>query len=133
MICRSLGAKKTLGNMILCVKEAWDIDPVLEAGIEMFREMRNLLIHEATTHEKYDIQTEWGKKELIQFLRLFDIGSNIVRLAFRSSFAFSIAYALDHFGLPEEISDFKLSQEHDDEASMFPEFLHLKDETAKTF
>lgn len=119
--------KKTLGNMILCIKEAWDIDPVLEAGIEMFREMRNLLIHEATTHDKYDIQTEWGKKELIQFLRLFDIGSNVVRLSFRSSFAFSIAYALENFDLPEELSEFELSDEHEEEASMFPTFFQLKD------
>lgn len=119
--------KKTLGNMILCIKEAWDIDPTLDAGIEMFREMRNMLIHEVTTHTKYDTNTEWGKKELIKFLRLFDIGSDVVRLAFRSSFAFSVAYALEHFDLPDELSDFSLSDEHE-EASMFPSFFELKPE-----
>jgi hypothetical protein len=124
--------KKTLGNMIICVKEAWEIDVTLDAGVEMFREMRNLLIHGITTHERYDISTEWGKKELIQFIRLFDIGSRVVRLAFRSSYAFSLAYAIEHFGLQDDFSDFSLSVDHEEETSMFPEFFKLKTEDALT-
>jgi hypothetical protein len=118
--------RKTLGNMLICIKEAWEIDPTLDAGLDLFKDMRNLLIHGLTTHEQYDITTEWGKMELIHFLRLFDIMSNVVRSAFRVSLMFSIAYAIEHFGLPDDFADFRLSDEHEEEAALFAALFSVK-------
>jgi hypothetical protein len=84
--------KKTLGNMLRCMEEAWDIEPVVKASFELFLVNRNALIHGLTTSEKFDIRTRWGQKELASFLRFFDIHSLIVKKAFRASYYASIYY-----------------------------------------
>jgi hypothetical protein len=54
--------KKTLGNMLMCIQEAWEIDPIVEANFKLFLENRNLLVHGITTHERFDIQSRWGNE-----------------------------------------------------------------------
>jgi hypothetical protein len=93
--------KKTFGNMLKSIEEAWEIDPTVRAGFELFLDMRNRLIHGITTDERFDIRTEWGEKELISFLYLFDVHSRIVKKAFRSSYYASVQFAIDNWGLPD--------------------------------
>jgi hypothetical protein len=52
--------KKTLGNMLRCMQEAWEIEPFVKANFELFLEHRNMLIHGITTDERFDIRTRWG-------------------------------------------------------------------------
>jgi hypothetical protein len=46
--------KKTLGNMLKCIEEAWMIHPLVKASFELFLENRNTLIHGIATSDRYD-------------------------------------------------------------------------------
>ena len=63
--------KKTLGELLSAMKEAFDIEPEIKMALDLFRDMRNKLIHGITTTQRYDINTDWGQRELIAFLDLF--------------------------------------------------------------
>ena len=54
--------KKTFGNMLRCIEEAWEIEPVVNASFQLFLQSRNALVHGLTTSEKFDIRTHWGRK-----------------------------------------------------------------------
>lgn len=90
--------RKTLGNMLRCIEEAWEIEPTLKAGLELFLECRNRLVHGITTDEQFDIRTHWGREELVAFLSFFDIQSRVVKAAFRSSYYASIHFAIQNWG-----------------------------------
>lgn len=85
--------KKTLGNMLNCIEEAYEIHPLLRANFQLFLKMRNTLIHDITVSDRYNYETSWGQKELIAFLSLFDVSSCSVERAFRSTFYASIDFA----------------------------------------
>jgi hypothetical protein len=95
--------RKTLGNMLLCMQEAYEIHPVLKANFELFLEMRNQLVHGITTNERYDIETYWGQQELLAFLSFFDICSRMVRKAFKATFHASLQYGILYFDIDKKI------------------------------
>jgi hypothetical protein len=119
--------KKTLGSMLRCIEEAWEIEPLVKATFELFLKNRNALIHGLTTSEQFDIRTYWGQKELWSFLRFFDIQSRIVTQAFRASYYASIHFAVHHFGAPPGTPKklFNRTQQH--EMRMFFEFFTPKE------
>jgi hypothetical protein len=119
--------KKTLGNMLQSMQEAWEIDPTIKANLELFLENRNLLVHGITTSERYDIRTRWGQYELLSFLNFFDVHSRIVKRAFRASYFASIMFAIHHWGVPEGSPKRLLTKKHRDEASIFFEFFKPRD------
>jgi hypothetical protein len=118
--------KKTLGNMLLCIQEAWEIEPTVKAGLELFVESRNRLIHGLTTDEQFDIRTDWGQRELWAFLYFFDIHSRIVKKAFRASYYASIHFAIKKWGLPRGAPKRIFSKRRKDELSLFAEFFSPK-------
>jgi len=92
--------KKTLGNMLQSIEEAWEIDPIVKASFELFLNNRNTLIHGIATSEQYDIRTLWGQHELLSFLKFFDIHSRMVKKAFRGSYYASLDFAIKQWGTP---------------------------------
>lgn len=67
--------KKTLGNMLSCIEEAYEIEPLVKANFQLFLSLRNRLVHNLITSEQFDIGTYWGQQELLAFLGFFDIQS----------------------------------------------------------
>jgi hypothetical protein len=120
--------RKTLGNMIKSIEEAWEIEPTLKANLELFLANRNRLIHGITTEEQFDIRTHWGQDELIAFLSFFDVHARIVKMAFRSSYYASIDFAFHQWGRPTKISRRAFGRKHKREASLFFEFFKPKED-----
>ncbi|MER9074776.1 hypothetical protein NKH80_18480 [Mesorhizobium sp. M0904] len=119
--------RKTLGNMIASMEEAWEIDPMVKAGFQLFLEMRNRLIHGLTTDDRFDIQTSWGQRELLAFLYFFDIHSRIVKRAFRASFYASIEFAIHQWGLPDGATKRILNKKQKEESDLFFHFFTMKE------
>jgi hypothetical protein len=119
--------RKTLGNMLKCIEEAWDIEPTLKAGLELFLASRNRLIHGITTEERFDIRTRWGQEELIAFLTFFDIHARIFKSAFRASYFASIEFGLHQWGRPKGIPKKVLNRKQTEEAGLFFDFFTAKD------
>lgn len=118
--------KKTLGNMLRCIEEAWEIEPLVKASFQLFLTNRNALIHGLTTSERFDIRTRWGQLELWSFLRFFDIHSRIVKQAFRASYYASIQYGMQHFGVPKGTPKRLFNKKQIDEMRMFFAFFTPK-------
>jgi hypothetical protein len=114
--------KKTLGNMLQCIEEAWEIKPLVKENFELFLNNRNILIHGITTDERFDIQTHWGQLELLAFLNFFDVHSRIVKKAFRASYYASIQFGIDKFGVPKGTPKNIFSKKQKEEMSLFFEF-----------
>jgi hypothetical protein len=119
--------RKTLGAMLKCTEEAWEIEPILKANLELFLVNRNRLIHGITMDEQSDIRTHWGREELLAFLSFFDVHARIVKSAFRASYYASIEFAFHHWerseGIPKKIFGPKQRRE----ASLFYTFFTPKD------
>lgn len=118
--------RKTLGGMFKIVQENFEMEPLVEASFDLFRENRNRIIHGITTEERYDIETKWGQDELFSFLYFFDLHSLIVRKAFRASFYASIELGVHVFGDEKKIPKDFLKPEHKEEAATFFEFFKPK-------
>lgn len=63
--------KKTLGGLFSAMQEAFDIEIETKMALDLFLDMRNTLVHGITTTNRYNINTDWGQRELIVFLDLF--------------------------------------------------------------
>lgn len=111
--------RKTLGNMLRCIEEAWEIEPTLKAGLDLFLAKRNRFVHGIATTERYDIRTPWGCAELIAFLSEFDVHARIVKKAFRASFYASVEFAIRNWGAPEDVSKNPLSAKEKKEMELF--------------
>lgn len=61
----------TFGKLINLMKENYDIDEDFEDSLQLFLQQRNKIAHGLTKEERYDIDTLWGKKEIVGFLALF--------------------------------------------------------------
>lgn len=120
--------KKTFGNMLSCIEEAWEIHPHVKTNFQLFLQMRNRLVHGITVSERYDIRTSWGQRELISFLSLFDLCSLAVKKAFRASCHASMAFALHYWGKSEEMPEINFSDNQEKEMLMFFEFFTAKDD-----
>lgn len=82
---REAWRKKTFGQMLTSIKAAWLLEPTLERHLELFKSMRNKLVHGLTTSDRYNIHDPWGQDECFSFLIFFEIVSQPVRAAFRAS------------------------------------------------
>ncbi|WP_262696459.1 hypothetical protein [Kordiimonas aquimaris] len=78
--------KKTLGNLIKSIEEAWVIEPNFKENLDQFVKNRNQLIHGITVDERFDIRTNWGQRELLVFLTMFDTYSRIIKSVFRGAY-----------------------------------------------
>ena len=119
--------RKTLGNMLRSIEEAWEIEPIFKANFELFLVHRNLLIHGLTTHPQYDIKTYWGRQELLSFLAFFDVHSRVIKATFRAAFHASLEFGIHFFGRPKKVPENFLSPRHREEAGMFFEVFKPKD------
>lgn len=118
--------KKTFGQLIAAIEEAYDIEPTVKICIQLFLDMRNQLVHGLTTSPRNDIHTSWGQDEMVSFLMLFEMLSRPIRKAFRASF-----YASIDFGVKQWLNDnekFKrlLSRKQDKEIDIFFAFFSPK-------
>jgi hypothetical protein len=117
--------KKTIGSLLLCIEEAYDIEPTIHASFKVFLSMRNTLIYDIAVCSKYDINTSWGREELVSFLNVFDFYSLMVKKAFRSSFYASIDFGSRYFqtNIPKEL---RLTPEQDKEIDRFVHYFTPK-------
>jgi hypothetical protein len=118
--------KKTLGNMLKSIEEAWEIEPVLRENLRVFLANRNRLIHGITTEERFDIRTLWGQAELVSFLSFFGLHARIIKLAFRSSYYISIQLGIDVSGNPDLASKKIFGRKHKKEMDLFVHFFEPK-------
>lgn len=118
--------KKTFGNMLHSINEAYEIEPIVQATFNLFLDMRNQLVHGITTSEKYNIETSWGQDELVAFLTFFDIVSRPVRNAFRSSFYASIHFGMQYLDKNRELPKDLLTPSQIEEINLFAEFFSPK-------
>lgn len=64
-------SKKTLGQLFRAIQDSFEIEAETKIAMDLFRDMRNEFAHGITTTQRYDINTDWGQRELISFLDLF--------------------------------------------------------------
>jgi hypothetical protein len=114
--------RKTLGNMLMSIEEAWIIHPVVKVSFELFLENRNALIHGIATSDQYDLRTLWGQHELLAFLRFFDIHSRMVKKAFRASYYASIDFGIKNWGTPPGTPQKIFNKKQKEEMGLFVEF-----------
>ena len=62
---------KTLGAMVNIMKESFEFSEDVENGFKLFIDMRNRLVHDILRSERYNIDTNWGQRELMAYLDLF--------------------------------------------------------------
>ena len=62
---------KTLGAMVNIMKESFEFSEDVENGFKLFIDMRNRLVHDILMSERYNIDTNWGQRELMAYLDLF--------------------------------------------------------------
>ena len=120
--------KLTFGQLVKIIKKYWDMVPEIEAGLELFKEYRNLFIHRLCTDARYDISTKWGVMEFLPFLQFFDLQTKIMVGASEMSRAASLSLALHRFGVPEDFDPQLLDDDHNDKASSFFEMFWMKGE-----
>jgi len=122
--------RKTLGSLLVAIDEAYDIEPTLRAGFQLFLDMRNQLVHGITTSDRYNIDTQWGQKELVAFLALFDVVSRVVRDAFRSSYYASIQLGIEKLSKSENLPKKLLTRSQVKEIGFFVHCFSPKAEDA---
>ncbi len=88
-------SKKTLGNLISSIEESFYIKEEWKICIKGFIEMRNKFIHGLTTKERYNINDEWGRRELISFLAIFLDYCEPVKAIAESCLIASLCFAND--------------------------------------
>ncbi|MET3666629.1 hypothetical protein [Caulobacter sp. 1776] len=118
--------RKTLGNMIKSIEEAWVIEPLLRDNIDLFLKNRNLLVHGITTEPRYDIRTRWGQEELVAFLSFFDVHGRILKKAFRSSYYASVMFGIENLSEGKKIPKGAFTRKYRDEAGLFVIFFEPK-------
>ncbi len=118
--------KKTFGSMLKSIEDTYDIVPELHAGLHLFKDMRNKLVHGITTSERYNIHSFWGRQELVAFLALFDHISRSIRDAARASYYASMAFGNDVL-LKDEQQKISLTKEQEDEVALFAHFFSIKE------
>ncbi|PAD92948.1 hypothetical protein [Shouchella clausii] len=82
--------KKTIGGLIYAMQEAFEIDTEIKNALTLFLDMRNQLVHGVTITPRYDINTDWGQRELVAFLDLFLSLCSPIKDIAASSFEISI-------------------------------------------
>lgn len=118
---------KTLGYLIRTIQEAYDIEPTIKTSLDLFLDMRNNLAHELTVQERFNIQEEWGQKELLSYLDIFLTISNSIRDIFRSCYITGNQFANDYLMPEDQRLPFDLSETIQEDISVFTEFFRLKD------
>lgn len=63
--------KFTFGRLIGLIKERHEFDETIDNALQLFLRQRNLIAHGLTKDERFDIDTEWGQKEIIGYIALF--------------------------------------------------------------
>ncbi|MHA6533948.1 hypothetical protein [Paenibacillus sp. BAC0078] len=85
--------KKTLGGLLSAIQEAFAIETEIKKALDLFLDMRNTLVHGITTKQRYDIDTDWGQRELLSFLDLFLSLCTPVKEVAASCFEVSVEFA----------------------------------------
>lgn len=127
---REAWKKKTFGQMLKTIKAAWLLDPDFERHLELFKSMRNQLVHGLTTSDRYNISDSWGQDECFSFLIFFEIVSQPVRAAFRAALYASLEFAAHYFQSDTEKPAIKLTKKQKDEIHIFAEFFKPLDDAS---
>jgi len=120
--------RKTLGNLLAAIDEGYEIEPLVRSSFDLFLQMRNQLIHGLLTSERYDINTDWGRRELLAFLSFFDIVAKSVRRVFRSSFYASIQFGVEYLSEEEKPPKKLLTRKQIKEIDLFIHFFSPKNQ-----
>lgn len=116
--------KKTLGSLVSSIENSFDIDVDIQGLLKLFLSMRNQFVHGITQTVRYNIEDNWGQRELIGFLDYFiSVAQHVEKIA-HGFFEAGLKVIEDSF--PENI-DKNVRFDYDDDAlGMFVSFFSLK-------
>jgi hypothetical protein len=120
-------SKKTFGELIRLIQDGYNIEPIVKNGLELFRDMRNKLVHGITINERYNIHDEWGQKELLSFLDVFLTLANSIKQISFACYSASIQFGISLLE-DEKKSTIKLPEDALEELSLFCESFEIKEE-----
>lgn len=127
--------KFTFGKLIGLMKERFNIKPDVENSLQLFLHQRNKIAHGITKDERFDIDSLWGKKELVGFLALFIQNAHILEPIIQSAYiaSMSLSYYLMEQNpslcskkIKREIKEFHSDPFVKYELEIFQEFFELK-------
>ena len=123
----------TLGGIITSIRKSFDIDVDINFLLSLFIDMRNQFIHRITHTERYDIEDNWGQRELLAFLDIFITLSEEVEKISAAFFEMGMKI-MEQLTPNETIPQFGFDY-NDDLLELFASFFKLKDNQAtdKTF
>jgi len=82
--------KFTFGKLLNLMEENFVINNDIKNSLQLFLTQRNKIAHGLTTDERYDINTIWGKKEIVGYLALFLKNACLLEPAVESAYTFSV-------------------------------------------
>lgn len=96
---------KTIGAMVNIMKESFEFSEDVDNGFKLFIDMRNRLVHDIMMSERYDIDTNWGQRELMGYIDLFLTVCEPIKEIATACCDASFAFGEDLFG--ERIPDWE--------------------------
>lgn len=115
----------TLGGIITSIRKSFDIDMDVNFLLSLFIDMRNQFIHGITHTERYDIEDNWGQRELLNFLDIFiTLSEKIEKI---SAAFFEMGMKIIEQLTPNETIPQLGFDYNDDLLELFASFFKLKD------
>lgn len=82
--------KLTFGRLINLMEENFIINDDIKKSLQLFLTQRNKIAHGLTMDERFNIDTFWGKKEIVGYLALFLKNASLLEPAIESAYIFTI-------------------------------------------
>lgn len=116
---------KTLGSIMTSIRKSFDIDTDINLLLSLFIDMRNQFIHGITHTERYNIEDNWGQRELLNFLDIFIALSEQTEKISAAFFEMGMK-VMEHV-FPNDVDSELEFDYSDDLLGLFSAFFHLKD------
>lgn len=82
--------KLTFGRLINLMEENFIINEDIKNSLQLFLTQRNKIAHGLITDERYNIETLWGKKEIVGYLAIFFKNASLLEPVIKSAYIFTI-------------------------------------------
>lgn len=85
--------KLTFGRLINLMEENFVINEDIRNSLQLFLTQRNKIAHGLTTDERYNIETLWGKKEIVGYLAIFFKNASLLEPLIESAYIFTMGFS----------------------------------------
>lgn len=85
--------KLTFGRLINLMEENFIINEDIKKSLQLFLTQRNKIAHGLTMDERFNIDTFWGKKEIVGYLALFLKNASLLEPAIESAYFFTVGFS----------------------------------------